>query len=189
MAMTAAEKNERHRRRKRGEVVPFAKAGPVVGAKETPQCFWQHVERRGPDDCWPFNGSTSDVNYGSVRWAGRTQRAHRIAYTLAYGQIPDGLNVLHSCDNPPCCNPAHLFLGTQAENSADMIRKNRVNRTARFIGAAHPRAKLTEEAVFEARWLRKAGMPWRRLAARFGVSKTTITAAVIGRTWKCAREK
>jgi hypothetical protein len=88
--------------------------------------FWAKVERRGIDECWPWK-ATRRNGYGrlSAARSGGLQGAHRIAWSLANGEIPAGLKILHHCDNPPCCNPQHLFLGTQADNVHDMFRKGR----------------------------------------------------------------
>jgi hypothetical protein len=86
--------------------------------------FWTYVRRRGPDDCWIWRGQMKD-GYGRFG-RGRSRRyAHRLAWELTHGEISVGLCVLHRCDRPPCCNTAHLFLGTQAENMADRDRKGR----------------------------------------------------------------
>ena len=86
------------------------------------------VRRGGPDDCWPWEGRTVGAGYGTIGIGRRgegSMLAHRLAWVLERGPIPKGLNVLHSCDNPPCCNPAHLFLGTQGDNMRDMAAKGR----------------------------------------------------------------
>lgn len=91
--------------------------------------FWNRVDRRGADECWPWTGSIDAKGYGQatvgargsvVRW-----RAHRLAFVALRGPIPDGLVVMHSCDNRRCVNPKHLSLGTVANNNDDMMRKNR----------------------------------------------------------------
>lgn len=75
--------------------------------------------------CWFWTGTLTTFGYGVLRVDGRNVGAHRVAYELFVGPIDDGMNILHGCDNPPCCNPAHLRQGTQAENIADMVARNR----------------------------------------------------------------
>ena len=85
--------------------------------------FWDRVDKSG--DCWPWIGSRQVNGYGHVRSQNRSLYAHRVAWTLANGPIPPGLWVLHRCDNPPCVNPSHLFLGTARDNTLDSIAKGR----------------------------------------------------------------
>lgn len=89
--------------------------------------FWARVDKRGPDECWPWVGPTDRVGYGAYCFISHEGPipAHRIAYGLANGGIPDGLHVLHKCDNRPCCNPAHLYTGTHTDNMADMRMRGR----------------------------------------------------------------
>lgn len=94
--------------------------------------FWERVDRSGgPGACHPWTRAKTPRGYGAVTWHNRSQRAHRMAWIITYGPIPAGLNVLHRCDNPPCCNSAHLFLGTAADNNADMRAKGRWKRKPR----------------------------------------------------------
>lgn len=91
--------------------------------------LWRRVERR-PDGCWVFTGYQTKKGYGKIhRGPGSRElvRVHRAAWEVTYGPIPEGLFVLHHCDNPPCCNPEHLFLGTNSDNMRDMVAKGRGN--------------------------------------------------------------
>jgi HNH endonuclease len=93
--------------------------------------FWAKVDRSaGPDGCWPWTGARFWFGHGAIKIDGRPWGAHRIAWELTNGPIPDGLQANHRCDNPPCCNPAHLFLGTQLDNVRDMDAKGRRARRA-----------------------------------------------------------
>lgn len=95
--------------------------------KKTPrdERFWQKVEKT--DTCWLWRGSKNTTGYGQLR-TDRLEKAHRISWEIHNGPIPDGLAVLHACDNPPCVNPSHLWLGTQADNARDRQAKGRQNR-------------------------------------------------------------
>jgi HNH endonuclease len=89
--------------------------------------FWRQVDQRGPDECWPWLGACNQARYGVIRvYPQRNVLAHRLALELTTGtSVPSGLEVCHSCDNPPCCNSAHLWAGTHKENMHDSIRKGR----------------------------------------------------------------
>jgi len=106
--------------------------------------LWARVDQ-GPD-CWVWPGAHDRNGYGTIKADRRTWATHRLAWTLTYGPIPAGLLVCHHCDNPPCCRPDHLFLGTAADNSADMVSKNRGRRPIKHgtIGGynAHLRHKV-----------------------------------------------
>jgi len=98
--------------------------------------FWPNVDRREPEACWPWLAGTDAHGYGAISDDdGKIQKAHRVAWTLAKGPIPEGLEILHHCDNPPCCNYEKcLFLGTQAENVRDMFSKGRGRPGGRSVG-------------------------------------------------------
>jgi hypothetical protein len=145
--------------------------------------FWSRVDKSGGENaCWIWTGARNPEGYGSINWYRASRRSHRIAYELAFGVSPESLCVLHKCDNPRCCNPAHLFLGTSAENNTDRKRKNR---TVAKKGEDQWKHKLTANQVAEIRHVYSFGLvSQRELASRFGVQQTTIWNVVNYRTWK-----
>lgn len=148
--------------------------------------FWEKVQRGGPEECWPWVASHDGHGYGKIGVGGRSGReikAHRLAWILINGEIPVGLGVLHRCDNPPCCNPAHLFVGTHAENLADAHAKGRI-RASRALGMANGRSKLTPERVTAIKALLGSGMNLCAIARRSGVSRGCIARIKDGTTWR-----
>jgi hypothetical protein len=144
--------------------------------------FWSNVDIRTPEECWNWTASVNSTGRGAFSIDGKNIKAHRMAWILTYGEIPEGMIICHKCDNGKCCNPNHLFLGTHRDNTQDMISKGR-----RVIlnGEDDPKHKLTEHQVLEIRRLYK---PWRysqfRLAYEFGVSRSTIEEILHRRIWK-----
>src|SRR5579863_2087398 len=155
---------------------------PVLTAKQI-ALFWAKVNRRGPDECWPWTRSINKTGYGSSGLRQRRCHSHVIARWLATGEWPAGFCTLHSCDNPRCCNPAHLWLGTHAENSADMVTKGRSHKPFR-VGEAGHNVKLTEVEVLEIRRLHAAGgVTYVDLGNRYGVHSVTIRLIVKRINW------
>ena len=141
--------------------------------------FWQRVRRGSDDVCWPWTGGLSG-GYGVISFQGRRLKAHQLAWELARGPR-DGLDVLHSCDNPPCCNPAHLFLGTRRDNNEDKTRKGRQHHPR---GTLHGRAKLDDSKVRALRERYAAGgISIDSLAAEFGVAHSLVWRIVHRKAW------
>ena len=148
--------------------------------------FEQKFVKDRKSKCWVWTASLyaghksgdKTFPYGNFTYEGRAHPAHRISWVLYRGPIKRGMKVLHKCDNPRCVNPAHLFLGTQKDNIADMDTKGR-----RALGRAGGRAKLSAAIV---RQLRRASAQksYAALAAEFGVSDQTVRSVVLRHTWK-----
>lgn len=142
--------------------------------------FWGNVVFT--DDCWLWIGSRTKKGYGSY-YAGnrRVEHAHRVAYKLAYGDYDPNLHVLHRCDNPPCVNPKHLFLGTNYDNVMDRVRKNRGSRP---LGESNPNAKLSWAQVEEIRRRVKGGESQNSLTKIFPVTSTMMSRIARELNWK-----
>jgi len=147
--------------------------------------FWSKVKKNGNRDCWEWQGKRN-YGYGLFSLRGETVRAHRMAYTLAVGPIPEGLLILHSCDNRACVNPAHLRLGTQKDNMCD--RDDR-NRRVVLRGEECTYSKLTSLQVLTIRSVYAAGgTSQSELGRRFGVCRATVNYIVHNKRWKSLLE-
>ena len=143
----------------------MAKPIPEMSAKDIAR-FWAKVDVRGPDECWPWTAATRS-GYGRMKIGVLKYTAHRIALALD-GRDPVELIACHTCDNPPCCNPAHLWAGTQAENNLDKACKGRTNPPR---GMNHRRSKLTDSDVIS---IRADIRSYKIIAADYGVVKSQI---------------
>lgn len=140
--------------------------------------FWQRVDQSaGNDGCWPYKGSRRSNGYGRLRIHGKYELAHRVAYRFQYGVEPGRLVVMHKCDNPCCCNPRHLLLGTMFDNMRDCSAKGR--------SPLH-RAKLRPHHAQEIAARLAMGETGAALAREFNVSATAISRIRTGRTWSAA---
>lgn len=140
----------------------------------------------GPDACWEW--MRCRTRYGFVMWEGKTYLTHRAAWMVEHGEIPKGMNVCHSCDNPACINPAHLWLGTQSQNIRDCVAKGRyVVNTAPRLGEQNNWAKVTEDQVCEMRARFRQGEQKKVIAKDFGMSPTNAGDIIRGITWKHVR--
>jgi hypothetical protein len=145
--------------------------------------LWIKVRILGPDECWEWQGSKTPEGYGRIKVGpkhGPSLAAHRAVYEITHGPIPEGMHVCHKCDNPPCCNPQHLFAGTPAENVTDKVSKGRQAR-----GERGPSAKLTASKVTEMRQCyAEDGASIDKLAAIYGVAATTVANIIRRKKWK-----
>jgi hypothetical protein len=165
-----------------------------------PERFWAHVVKT--QRCWLWSGAIGDRGYGRIGAGGRGGRfllAHRAAWELVAGPIPEGMDVLHTCDTPACVRNdevgvyevngvlrprrGHLFLGTRTDNSQDMVGKGRTRGGAQ-PGEGHPRARLTAQQVDEIRRARELGTSVTILAETYGVASRHIYDIVTRKTWK-----
>jgi hypothetical protein len=132
--------------------------------------------------CWEWQGSRNTFGYGRISRGSRgsgVEAAHRVAWKLAHGPIPDGQYVLHRCDNPPCCNPEHLFLGSLKDNSDDMMSKGR-GRAQIPAGERHPDARLSDEQIAQMRQVAPTLGNYAELGRRYGVSKQHARNVALG---------
>lgn len=116
-----------------------------------------------------------------MRFDGKHRRAHTVAWELVNGPIPEGLQVRHLCNNPPCCNVEHLAVGTHADNMADKVA---AGRQSRMPGESHPLAKLTEADVRVIRALAATGVTHKVIAEKFSIRRKYVSDVVCGRSWK-----
>ncbi|ATW62961.1 endonuclease [Corynebacterium phage phi674] len=145
--------------------------------------FWRHIDVQGENECWNWLKSGASHGYGMFNFGGRATvkklRAHRVAYSLASGEFPPEMVVRHICDNPKCCNPKHLELGTKAENSADMVQRGRS-----YKQPGRRLAKLNAQDVVNLRRRAKTGETVLSLATEYGIHERTARYAIMGKTWK-----
>lgn len=161
--------------------------------------FWEKVWKT--NGCWLWLGSSDKKGYGRISYKLKPVLAHRISFELHCGPIPEGMWVLHHCDNSACVNPKHLFLGTSLDNVRDMIKKGRSwtqkdraaavkngHKSRKYLphifGEAQHSSKLTVVKVKKIRKLLAADVSFSEIGRRFGVGRVAIAAIYYGRTWK-----
>ena len=163
------------------------KRGPIP--KPLEERFWSKVLILGEDDCWPWHGLKDKSGYGRFRVGSladgtRTMKlAHRVAFELIIGPIPLSLDGLHSCDNPPCCNPAHVFIGDHADNDRDRDAKGRMVPPPHYRGEQNPAAKLTYALADEIRERFAKGESQSAIGRSLGLNHSTIGYVVRGIRW------
>lgn len=148
--------------------------------------YWSHVEKRGPDECWPWIACTVK-GYGKI-WVGYDadgvvimRRSNRVGWMLVHGKDPGRQHVRHTCDNPSCCNPAHWELGSHADNMHDMQERGRKKQVR---GEKVGGAKLSEERVRQIRAMRADGYKLREIGLAFGVHLSTVAYVCNGKNWR-----
>lgn len=150
--------------------------------------FWSKVDRRGQNECWPWLAAVrrKDEGYGAFWFQGRHVPASRMAFTLKYGAPQDGAEICHRCDNPQCCNPAHLFAGTRQQNNADKVQKRRHVRGSRINTAVLQEDDVREIRRIAAELKEQRGKYWgaKEVAERYGVTPEHLRAIVRGESWK-----
>lgn len=141
--------------------------------------LWAKVDVRNPDECWEWQGAKLEAGYGVIWRDGQQVSVHRVVCELTHGPLNDSEVACHSCDNPPCCNPSHIFTGTHADNTRDMMAKGR----AGFTGERHYAARVSDELVAEAcnRYLRGEGS-LTKIATEYGVHYTTLQGWLNGKS-------
>lgn len=149
--------------------------------------FWERVEKQSGDGCWLWTRSRAKSGYGTLKFQGRHEYTHRLAWRLQFGEIPDGKWVLHRCDVRNCVRGDHLFLGDVVANVRDMVEKGRhgstVKRASRPRGEAHRSARLTTASVAAIRAAAGRGETTSTIAAAHRVARSTIDAVVSKKTW------
>jgi predicted XRE-type DNA-binding protein len=151
------------------------------------QRLWNKTIKGGPDECWEWQGSKHRFGHGRIGAGPGTRRllyTHRLSWEIHNGPIPEGMCVLHRCDNPPCSNPDHLFLGTKADNTADMKSKGRASGGAKkpAKGETHYNAKLTDSQIEEIKRLyNKKTCNQYKLADLFNVTQGQISMILNGK--------
>jgi len=143
--------------------------------------FWSFVEIGKENDCWIWTGGKRRGGYGAATHpkTGKQSPASRVAYEITKSDVPEGMVVMHSCDNPACCNPNHLSVGTALDNSRDMISKSRS-----LTGEKNHKSKIKESDVIEIRRMYSTGSTCISIASKYGISISTAHRIAIGKIWK-----
>lgn len=145
--------------------------------------FWARLGPRSPDVCWLWSGANDGrFGYGHLKLEGVTVKAHRASYALTKGEIAEGQFILHACDTPACCNPAHLSAGSHAANMADMVRRDRA-KGGSPAGEGNHNARLTASNVIDIRARLAHGAKARQIAREYGVSDSMISRIKVGKAW------
>jgi len=183
--MSGYPNGDRHWSRRRPGIVPHGDAHYKRDGRSVEDRFWSRVEKADGDGCWNWNGYVGPSGYGIFHVGRKSEgtlkpvRAHRLSWQLAGRMLEDGKFVLHRCDNPRCVRPSHLFLGSPADNSADMVAKGR-----QAFGESASKAKLTTQIVRAILEQHAGGRTAADLARSYVVSPTTVQRILLGKTWR-----
>lgn len=154
-------------------------------SKNVGERLWKRIDVKEADLCWPWKGHVNEWGYGSISYKGKTWGTHRLAYMLKNGPVPDGLFVCHTCDNPRCCNPSHLWLGTAKDNFHDAVKKSRNTLKICKPGEGNGHHKLTTDQVIEIRRsYPHSGKTMKQIGIEYGVSRDAIFDVIRRRKWK-----
>ncbi len=173
-----------------GHGYPLTPIPPGTGrlARSLSDRLWERVNKNGPvirpelGACWVWTGRGRPRGYGRLQGSdGRVITAHRASWAIANGPIPAGMFVCHHCDNPPCVNPGHLFVGTSADNMRDMASKGR---SSCHVGERNPKAKLTADDVIDIRRRSNDGETHVSIAKLFGISDAQVCTIVKRKAWR-----
>ena len=156
------------------------------GPKQTLEQGYSKFVIKNYDSCWGWSGCCPTPGYGQFRTNGRLERAHRASWIINFGEIPEGMHVLHKCDNRICSNPDHLFLGTNLDNIKDMVSKNR-HPTLNKHGELNHKSKLKYEDIYGIRNLISAGLSQLKIARMYNVCQMTICLIANNKIWRGAR--
>lgn len=153
---------------------PMNKTSLHVTSKEA-HSFWSKVDIVAANSCWEWMRYCLPFGHGQVSIGRKTMLAHRVAYCLTKGEIPPGFQVRHLCDNPRCCNPKHLALGKDQDNSDDKCKQGRQAR-----GSGNGRSKLSEEQVLQ---IHNSNKTQEELASQFGIRQSMVSRIKAGVYW------
>lgn len=148
----------------------------------TDERFWKKVLMRGLNECWEWVASKNEKGYGYFKLDGKMQKAHREAWQMVFGEIPSNTCVCHSCDNPSCCNPSHLWLGDNSDNVSD--RENKRRGIHRFLpGEDNISSKITRAIAENIRIEYANGKTQVSLAKEYGIHQTTVSKIILHKKW------
>ncbi len=151
----------------------------VYPRKDIRQRFYSHIIVNSDNECWEWQGAKDHKGYGRSYYKGKTVSASRLSWILEHGDIPEDMHVLHTCDNPVCINPNHLFIGTNLDNKIDQQNKGRTSH-----GEQHWNHKLNAEKVIGIRVMKQCKIRTGLIAKFYSISMSTVCDVIARRTWK-----